>query len=152
MQSVIERPPPPIEATWRGGDSGWIHLFRAEGDIEAHLLTGRLKTAGIDTRLVKDRSGLGAWLHGGSDPWAPVDVLVRKVHAQEARIILAEIALAQPAYVEHDPAVPVVRRAILWWALAIALGAGLTSIALARTADHLDRCGLSTNCRVPTSP
>jgi hypothetical protein len=152
MQSVIERPPPPLEDLWRGGDSGWIHLFRAAGDIEAQLLTGRLQTAGVDARLVKDRSGSGAWLHGGSDPWAPVDVLVRKVHAQEARIVLAEIALAQPAYVPRDVATPMLRRTILWWTLAIALGAGLSSIALARTADHLDRCGLTTNCRLPASP
>jgi hypothetical protein len=152
MQAVIDRPPPPPVEDRPGGGSGWIHLFRAAGDIEAHLLSGRLETAGIEVRMVKDRTGLGAWAHGGSDPWAPVDVLVRKVHAQEARIVLAEIALAQPAYIPRDVAAPMIRRAILWWVLAIALGAGLTSIALARTAEHLDRCGLSTNCRLPASP
>jgi hypothetical protein len=151
MQAVIDRPPPPVEDL-SGGDSGWIHLFRAAGDIEAHLLGGRLGAAGIEVRMVKDRTGFGAWLHGGSDPWAPVDLLVRKVYAQDARIILAEIALAQPAYAVREAAVPAVRRALVWWTLAIALGAGLSSIALARTAEYLDRCGLTTNCPPPESP
>lgn len=145
MQAVIDRPPPTVEDV-RGGDSGWVHLIRAAGDIDAHLLGGRLGAAGIEVRMIKDRTGFGAWVHGGSDPWAPVDVLVRKLHAEEARIILAEIALAQPSFRAPDASPPVVRRAFVWWALAVALGAGLTSIALARTADHLDRCGLTTDC------
>ncbi|MDQ4095101.1 MAG: DUF2007 domain-containing protein, partial [Actinomycetota bacterium] len=86
-----------------GGGAGWVELLTARDDIEAHLLAGRLAEAGVETRTLKDRSGPGAWLHGGSDPWAPVTILVKRVQLEDARLVLAEISWAQPAV---DPEAP----------------------------------------------
>ncbi|MDQ4145748.1 MAG: DUF2007 domain-containing protein [Actinomycetota bacterium] len=132
-----------------GGGAGWVELLRAHDDIEAHLLIGRLLEGGIETRTLKDRSAPGAWLYGGSNPWAPVVILVKKVQLEDARLVLAEISWAQPSI---DPQVATSPRevarshAIAWWAAALALGLAFTSIALARTADVLHGCELPLVC------
>ena len=143
--------PPPSERG--GGGTGWVELSRTQNDIEAHLLAGRLNEAGVETRRFKDRSGPGAWLHGGSNPWAPVAVLVKKLQLDEARLVLAEISWAQPSVDPFEvqtevrfPTKPTRTFAVAWWLSAIALGLLFTSIALARTGEVLRSCDLPLVC------
>ena len=134
--------PPPASVFKGGGGSGWVTLIRANGDIDAHLLTGRLLEAGVESRTVKDRSSPGAWLLAGSNPWAPVIILVRRFQLDDARLVLAEISFDLPAAVVK-PA-PVRQRRwsgpLLWWAVAITLGAIFTGIGLLQTANSMDQC------------
>ena len=147
MTSKLENPPPPVALDPDGG-SEWTELAEARDDIEAHLLTGLLEEVGIETRTVTDRSGPGAWLHGGSNPWAPVMVLVRRYDRQQAGILLAEMAWEGPT------ASPSVRQdanahrrmSLLWWAVALALGTLLTGVALMRTGAALGHCELPLLC------
>ena len=140
--------PPPQAGDHGGGGSPWVELLTARNDIEAHLLTGRLEEASIETRTVKDRSAPGAWLYGGSNPWAPVVVLVKARQLEDARLVLAEISWAQPAVDPDTAASDPGRRshAIAWWVAALALGVVFTSIALARTAQGTFSCDLPLVC------
>ena len=97
MTVGVDRPPPPVSQERGGGDQSWVELLKASDDIEAHLLGGRLLEAGIEARNVKDRSG-PAWMYGGSNPWAPVTILVRRAELEAARLVLAEISWSAPAY------------------------------------------------------
>lgn len=132
-------PPHPIDADGSGG--GWVPLTRAEHDIEAHLIQGRLDDRGIESMLVRGRGTPGSWLLAGADPWAPVTVMVRKMHVEDASIVLAEISFASPAV---DPEAIRRRRskrgAITWWVVALALGVTFTALGLAQAANDLDRC------------
>jgi hypothetical protein len=124
--------PPPVEEE-RGGGSGWIELTRARNDIDAHLLVGRLQEGGIETSTVKDRQTLGAWIYAGSNPWAPVTVLVRRFQLDDARLILMEISLEAPS--AHDVRVNRVSglsSPLLWWATALVLGLLFTVLAVAQ--------------------
>ena len=124
MVKVATPPPETITHSDPGGDSEWVELIKARHDIDAHLLTGRLEEAGIDTRSVVDRGAPGAWLYGGSNPWAPVSVLVRRFQLQDARIVLAEISFGGPSATELA-ALARSRRVsfgVLWWATALLLG------------------------------
>lgn len=145
--------PHPPSSERGGGGSGWVELSRTQNDIEAHLLAGRLHEAGIETRRLKDRSAPGAWLHGGSNPWAPVAILVKKWQLEAARLVLAEISWAQPSVdpLEVRSRVQYSQRparsfAVAWWVGAIALGLLFTSIALARTGEVLRSCELPLVC------
>jgi hypothetical protein len=134
--------PPPVSRFEGGGGSGWVMLIRANGDIDAHLLTGRLLEAGVESRTVKDRSSPGAWMLAGSNPWAPVIILVRRFQLEDARLVLAEISFDLPDAAEPLPR-PVAHRwsgPLLWWAVAIALGAIFTGIGLLQTASSMDQC------------
>ncbi|HEX2235830.1 MAG TPA: DUF2007 domain-containing protein [Actinomycetota bacterium] len=112
-------PAPPARAGTGGGGSEWVELTRAQGDIEAHLLTGRLNDAGVETRAMVDRGAPGAWLHGGSNPWATVTILVRRRQLDDARIVLAEISLAWDRDARADPPAGSARPR---WLAAAALG------------------------------
>jgi hypothetical protein len=130
-------PPPPAQLRTGGGGGGdWIELTRARDDIDAHLLCGRLDEAGVAARTVKDRHAPGAWLYGGSNPWAPVLVLVRRLQLDDARLVLARISLEAPAATLRD------RTALdhtgrLRWVAALALGFVLTATTLAQVASRL---------------
>lgn len=144
MSMVVGSPPTEsLDDDRGGGDSGWVTLVRASNDIDAHLLGGRLTEEGIECRFVKDRSGPGAWLYGGSDPWAPVTVMVKRVQFDDARIVLAEASMRAPA-VEPIRPLDAPRHAlsstVIWWALAIALGALFTGMALTQTARQIEPC------------
>ena len=135
-----------------GGGSGWVTLTQAANDIEAHLVTGRLSEAGVEATTVKDRSASGAWLHGGSDPWAPVLILVRKLQLDDARLVLAEVAWEGPA-VERGEILAdgQWRKPATFWAIAIGLGVLFTALGLAQTAENMKRCG-SVSCSNNMAP
>ena len=121
--------------------------MRANGDIDAHLLVGRLLEAGVESRTVKDRSSPGAWMLAGSNPWAPVIILVRQFQLDDARLVLAEISFDLPDAVDRPP---LARKRpwsgpLLWWAVAITLGAIFTGIALLQTASSM-HCKSATPC------
>jgi hypothetical protein len=147
----LDAPPPnSAELTRGGGGRGWVELVRATDDIEAHLLSGRLEEAGVETHTVKDRSAPGAWLYGGSNPWAPVVVLVRRLQLEEARLVLAEISFSGPA-AERAPEDDASKgrwatRALVWWVAAIILGLIFTTIALVRTAELIRSCDVRLLC------
>ncbi|MFN2594473.1 MAG: DUF2007 domain-containing protein [Actinomycetota bacterium] len=153
MSMVVGSPPNELlDEEWGGGGSGWVMLVRASNDIDAHLLAGRLTQEGIEYRFVKDRSGPGAWLYGGSNPWAPVTVMVRKIEFEDARIVLAEASMQAPAV---EPIRPLQRRrralsySVIWWVLALALGAWFTGMSLMQAAHQIDACHTS-SCAQPS--
>ena len=134
--------PPPASVFKGGGGSGWVELIRARGDIDAHLLVGRLGEAGVETRTVKDRSEPWSWMHAGSNPWAPVSILVRKLQLDDARLVLAEISFDLPAAPERaiQPRESRWVRPLVWWSIALALGAIFTGIGLLQTVNSMDQC------------
>ena len=139
MSVLIDRPPPPTTADrGGGGGSGWVQLLKARDDIDAHLLRGRLGEAGVESRLVKDRFAPGAWLFGGSNPWAPVTVMVRRRQLEDARLVLAEISFDAPSADAGPPSRW--RIAPLWWATALGLGALLSIVVLLQTAESIAIC------------
>jgi hypothetical protein len=148
VKAGIDVPRVPLSLNAGGGGRGWVELLRATDDIEAHLLTGRLGEAGIDTMSVPDRSAPGAWLYGGSNPWAPVAILVRRIQLEDARLVLAEISWAAPAFEQVPEPERESRRsgALVWWAAAITLGVIFTSIGLLRTAQSLNGCEVPIIC------
>ena len=140
--------PPFTEDDRRGGGSRWIELTKAANDIEAHLLVGRLMEADIETRTLKDRSQPGAWLYGGSNPWAPVAILVRSIDLESARLVLAEVAFEAPAVEPERPPSPAARRraATLWWITALILGVTFTALIVAQAARATPGCQLPILC------
>lgn len=70
-------------------ESEWTVLLVAADDIDAQLVAGRLSEEDIPTFLEKDRSGYGDYLLGGSNPHAPVSVLVPQERLAEARSLMA---------------------------------------------------------------
>ena len=113
-------------------------LWRASSDIEAHLLTGRLDAAGIETQRVADHSRGQAWLHNGSSPFMPVDVWVRRNQLEDARIVLAEIAFDQPARERGSRQSSRWKASVVWWTTAVMLGLTFTGIGFHRMAQYLD--------------
>jgi hypothetical protein len=137
-RSTEGSPPPtahegPPDGGGGGGGSDWVKLVSAANDIDAHLLAGRLVEAGIEIHTIKDRSGPGAWLIAGSNPWAPVHIMVRRLSLDDARLVLAELAWASPSASPDER--PTTRPSALWWATAIALGLMLTGVILAQLVE-----------------
>lgn len=149
MSVRLGEPSPPI-VTEPSGDGGseWVVLLKARHDIDAHLLTGRLNEAGIETKTVKDRGAPGAWLYGGSNPWAPVAIFVRRFQLQDARVALAEISYEGPS--AEMPRVladrPGRRHALVWWITALILGLLFTAIALRQATRGLESCNIPVVC------
>ena len=138
-------PPPPLDSgSGGGGGSGWVRLLRAPNDIEGHLLVGRLGEAGVEARLVREKGAPSAWLYGGSNPWAPITVMVRQRQLEDARLVLAEVSFEAPDHVRDVAVEPNWRVPVVWWATAIALGVLVTGAALAQVAD-----AVFARCRVP---
>jgi hypothetical protein len=145
--SVALRLPPPKTRPRGGGDSRWVPLCRTADDIEAHLLTGRLHQGGVETRTLKDRGAPGSWLYGGANPFAPVTVYVRSWQLDDARLTLAEVAFAAPdaSHARDDVDGP----SLKWWAIALLLGALLSSVVVAQMAGAAGACQLPVLCRGP---
>ncbi len=127
-----------------GGGSRWVALVKASNDIEAHLLMGRLGEAGVESRTLKDKGAPGAWLYGGSNPWAPVTVMVRSRQLEDARLVLAEVSFEAPD--EAPPAEREWRVPVLWWATALVLGVLFTGMALAQAATSYGACQIPIFC------
>lgn len=153
MPTAVDRPPlDPLQGYGGSGDSGWTVLMKARHDIDAHLLTGRLSEAGIETRTIKDISAPGSWMYGGSNPWAPVSVLVRKLDLDDAKVVLAEISYEGPTadqlaaqVVERHRSFPVV-----WWVTAVVLGAAISFLVLSQVTRWSDMgCQLPALCESP---
>ncbi|MGH2699678.1 MAG: DUF2007 domain-containing protein [Actinomycetota bacterium] len=145
-------PPTVDDRSSGGGGHDWVELFRAANDIEAALLVGKLAEQEIEARSIKDRSQANAWLYGGSNPWAPVHVYVRRHQLDDARILLAEISLADddaPMPREEHP-----RRRIprMWWATALVLGIALSTLALLQLAEPDRFCQLPVLCENDDAP
>lgn len=139
MRAGLDLPAPPLDAPRGHGGSDWVRLTRAMNDIDAHLLTGRLGEAGIESHFVKDRDVPGAWLHGGANPWAPVTILVRRHRFDDARVVLAEIAYdAPPLDPEDTRPADAPRVAVRWWVAALVLGVLLSAVGLVRTVRMIE--------------
>lgn len=144
-----DNPLPPLEEdeSTGGGGRGWVELTKARGDIEAHLLTGRLAASGIESSTVTDRSAPGSFLYGGHNPWAPVAVLVRRIQLEDARLVLAELAY------EGRPAEPQEARTsawkgpVLWWVAAVSLAVMFTVLGVAQM---MARCERDVRCNPVT--
>lgn len=151
MAVQLAPPAPPLERGHGGHGSDWVELFTAANEIDAHLLVGRLNEDGVATRTLVDKTTPGAWLFGGSHPWAPVTVFVRRFQLEDARIVLAEISIGlDPPEGEVDDA----RRGfgLLWWSLALVLGALFTLLSVAQSADVIQQCREAGRCRVEATP
>lgn len=150
MPTRLQAPPPPVETrSGGGGGSEWIELIKAADNIEAHLLAGRLTEAGVEVQTMPDRAAPGAWLYGGSNPWAPVTVLVRRRQLEKARLVLAEISWAGPP-AERDRPSPTSRYVpFLWWATAIALGILFFAAALLQATRAASPCAVPVICDDP---
>jgi hypothetical protein len=68
---------------------GWIEITDAGNDIEAQLILGTLREAGIEAQSLKTNTGAGAWLTGTQVPWTPLAILVPVERAAEARELLS---------------------------------------------------------------
>jgi len=55
---------------------GWSRVAVAAHEYQAHLIRGALEDEGIKVVLDPFAGGAGAYLHAGSDPTAPVRILV----------------------------------------------------------------------------
>jgi hypothetical protein len=141
--------PPALAGSEGGGGWWWIQLTTAANDIDAHLLTGRLNQAGIETRAIKDRRAPGSWAYGGSNPWAPVGVMVRAVQLEDARLVLAEISLTGPDAVHRAERPMGLGPAFFWGAVAVILGVVLTLIALMQVASLASACDAGPGCDRP---
>ncbi len=151
MSTRVDLPPPDLVDDVGGGrgDSGWAVLIKARHDIDAHLLTGRLAEAGIETRTMKDISAPGAWLYGGSNPWAPVSVLVKKIDLDDARVVLAEISFEGPSADRFAAQAPERHASfpVVWWVTAVLLGAAVSVLVLSQLTRWTDtRCQLPALC------
>ncbi len=149
MRAGVDVPlPPHDEIDELGGGSGWVALARARDDIDAHLMTGRLNAAGVETSSVKE-FGDGAWLHGGWDPRSPVTIMVKKLQFDDARLVMAEISFDAPAaepWKRSDRPRWIVPMA--WWMAALALGLILTTLSFvgAASSEIGDRCEIPIIC------
>jgi hypothetical protein len=151
MPTRLDLPPPPVALDDPGGGgSEWVPLITADNDIDAHLLEGRLNQAGVEVRSIKDRSG-PVWMHGGSNPWAPVAIWVRRFQLDDSRIVLAELSYRWPSAPRTDRSETVRTGwpALAWWAVAIALGILFTGIGLARMDAILNEPCTSAVCDPP---
>ncbi len=154
MRTGYDSPIPPVDelVDVGGGGSGWVVVARARDDIDAHLLMGRLNEAGIETSTIKDRGAPGSWMYGGSNPWAPVSVLVKRVQLDDAKLVLAEISFDSPD--AEPPPEPVtrgerVRAGAIWWVVAITLGillTGITFLGVASRGNDGIRCEIPILC------
>lgn len=148
MPTAIDLPPPDLlDLGHHGsGGSGWVVLIKARHDIDAHLLAGRLTEAGIESRTMKEVSAPGAWMYGGSNPWAPVVILVKRLDLDDARVVLAEISYEGPSAdrLARQAEDRYVAFPLLWWVTALLLGAALSVLALSQVTRWN-----TTGCQLP---
>jgi hypothetical protein len=93
-------------------------------------------------------------MYGGSNPWAPVTILVRRFQLEDARMVLAEVSFDAPAVEPQHPSDQPRRPrsgAVAWWVIALALGILFTAIALMQTARSMAPCHAGATCQ-PAGP
>lgn len=127
----------------------------ARDDIDAHLVSGLLTNAGIESMHVHDARA-SVWLYGGADPHSPVRVMVQRLYVDDARLVLAEQALDAAPY---DPTAATTRedgrdarpkRSVLWLTTAIALGAILVALIFVQLVRPIIPCQLPVLCGAPS--
>ena len=67
---------------------GWARVAVAANEYQAHLIRGALEDEGIKVVLDPFASGAGAYLHAGSDPTAPVRILVPSGQSEGATDVI----------------------------------------------------------------
>lgn len=147
MTKTIDRPPPTLlDDLGGGGGSGWAVLIKARHDIDAHLLAGRLAEAGIESRTMKDVTAPGAWMYGGSNPWAPVSILVKKLDLDDAKLVLAEISYEGPTADQLAVQASDRQRSfpLIWFVTALVLGAALSVLVVSQVTRFSD-----SGCQLP---
>jgi hypothetical protein len=68
---------------------GWVEITDAGDDVEAQLILGTLRDAGIEAQSLKTNTAPGAWLTGTQASWTPSAILVPVERAAEARELLS---------------------------------------------------------------
>jgi hypothetical protein len=97
----------------------WALVFSARDDVEAHLVAGRLRDAGIEPLLRRSTSGIGDYLLAGANPRAPVDILVSEDDVVRARRELAGLDIHYDVPdPEGEPALSWFRLPTVRWAMA----------------------------------
>ncbi len=110
-----------------------MKLAVAGSAIEAHLIVGRLEEAGIETRMEPDRSGLGEYLHAGSNPHAAVHIFVPAHAVDAARQALEEEIEQDPSELDTEEEPEVLAdtgrgRAALWIAIITVLAVVMATL------------------------
>ncbi|MGH2735123.1 MAG: hypothetical protein ACRDKZ_06065, partial [Actinomycetota bacterium] len=94
-----------------------------------------------------DRADPGAWLYGGSNPWAPVMIYVHRYQLSDARFVLAQVSFHSPATVPPRPRPEGRGRVpLIWWATALSLGVLLSALAIHQVAEQSGFCQLPILC------
>jgi hypothetical protein len=123
---------------------GWVEIADAGDDIEAQLILGTLRDAGIEAQSLKTNTAPGAWLTGTQASWTPSAILVPVERAAEARELLSvgENGRVQSAEsVDHArPPSPIAAprrsgRAWLVWLVAVILLLAFTAALLTDMRD-----------------
>lgn len=156
MRTGTDLPSPPLEAEKDGSGGGWewVELVIARDDIDAHLVSGLLTNAGIESMHVHDVRA-PVWLYGGADPHSPVRVMVQRLYVDDARIVLAEQALDAEAYDPTAAPAPGIRqdapsrRSVLWMTTALVLGTIMAALILLQLARPIIPCQLPILCSAP---
>jgi len=153
MRTGTDLPAPPLEERLgdAGGGSGWVELVTAKDDIDAHLVSGLLTNAGIESIHLHDVRAQ-TWLYGGADPNSPVRVMVRRLQLEDARLVLAEQAFEAPDYRapegEGRPRAAS-RHGPLWIGTAVAVGAILGALIMLQLVRPVIPCQLPVLCGAP---
>ena len=126
----------------------WVVLLVAADDIDAQLVAGRLAEEDIPTFLDKDRTGYGDYLLGGSNPHAPVTVLVPEEHLAEALELVSGDEPSPPETGTFDEPGDVeilaarstafgVLRALRWWVAVLVIGVMIVFLLESNPLDDL---------------
>jgi hypothetical protein len=68
-----------------------VPVVTAHGEIEAELIVGQLRDAGLDARVVRDgKQSPGAWMYVGHDPFEAMTVVVPDDEIESAREVLEQ--------------------------------------------------------------
>ena len=122
---------------------GWVEIADAGDDVEAELILGTLRDAGIEAQSLKTNTGPGAWLTGTQVSWTPSAILVRVERASEARELLSgingRIQSEEPVHdaVQPRPIAAPRRRGRAWlvWLVAVILLLAFTAALLTDMRD-----------------
>lgn len=69
----------------------WVRLTSVSDQFEADLLTGHLRSVGIDSRSSKSAGAPGAWLTGSQNPFGPIEIFVPSEQLDAAQDSLGSV-------------------------------------------------------------